>query len=153
MYRYRNNVYAIMHGGSKNPDINGMVTFGRTERGVLITAEIYGLSAGGGSAVYPFCIHNGSCMSLDENGEFCKGEGYFNPEDSAPPMRAGDLPPLFSCGGYAYMQVVTNRFSIEDIIGKSVIIHSPSEIAFPSEQSEKSGKSKKIACGIILSAG
>lgn len=150
MYRYRNNVYAIMHGGSKNPDINGMVTFGRTERGVLITAEIYGLSEKSESAVYPLCIHNGSCMSLDENGEFCKGEGYFNPDKLPPPMRSGDLPPLFACGGYAYMQVVTNRFSIEDIIGKSVIIHSPSKDVFPSEISDSP---RKIACGIILSAG
>ena len=150
MYRYRNNVYAIMHGGSKNPDINGMVTFGRTERGILITAEIYGLSDKSFGEVYPFCIHNGSCMSLDENGDFCKGEGYFNPKNLEPPMRAGDLPPLFSCRGYAYMQVVTDRFSIEDIIGKSVIIHSPTRNTFPSDGEETL---RKIACGIILSAG
>ena len=150
MYRYRNNVYAIMRGGSKNPDINGMVTFGRTERGVLITAEIYGLSDKFPGEVYPFCIWDGSCMSLDKDGEFCNGDGYFNPEKLAPPMRAGDLPPLISCKGYAYMQVVTNRFSIEDIIGKSVIIHSPSNQAFPEETSDDL---KKIACGIILSAG
>jgi len=150
MYRYRNNVYAIIHGGSKNPDINGMVTFGRTERGVLITAEIYGLSDKAFGEVYPFCIHNGSCMSLDENGDFCKGEGYFNPDNLPSPMRAGDLPPLFSCRGYAYMQVVTNRFAIEDIIGKSVIIHSPSGNAF---LEDTTGSTRKIACGIILSAG
>ena len=39
---------------------------------------------------------------------------------------------------------------IEDIIGKSVIIHSPSGNAFPEDGAENS---RKIACGIILSAG
>lgn len=152
MYRYKNNVYAIMHGESHHPDISGMVTFGRTEHGTLITAEIYGLSESGaaGDGVFPFCIHNGSCMSFDENGEFCRSEGCFNPDNNHPPMRAGDLPPLFSCGGFAYMQVVTNRFSIEDIIGKSVIIHALSDEPFSCKNAENS---KKIACGIILSAG
>ena len=139
-----------MHGGCKNRGINGMVTFGRCERGVLITAEIYGLSCEDENSVYPFCIHNGSCMSLDENGDFCKGEGYFNPEEKPAPLRAGDLPPLFACNGYAYMQVVSNRFSIEDIIGKSVIIHSPTKDVFPSDNSKST---RKISCGIILSTG
>ena len=148
MYRYKNNVYAIMHGASSFPDINGMVTFGRTKRGVLITAEIYGLPEKEKSGVFSFCIHNGACMSLDKNGDFLKSKGCFNPDGEKAPMRAGDLPPLFSFDGYAYLQVVTDRFFIDDIIGKSVIINLPEAGCFFAESSQSE---KKIACGIILS--
>lgn len=142
MYRYKNNVFAILRGSKNAPEINGTVTFSKTERGVLITSEVYGLKKEtfGTKTVFPLSIYNGSCMSLDKNGDLIDGEGYFNPDNLSYPMRAGDLPPLFSCGGYAYMQVVTNRFNLEDIIGKSVIIHHPDE-----------KHNKKIACGIILS--
>ena len=34
------------------------------------------------------------------------------------------MPPLFGNNGYAYLSFFTNRFSLDDIIGKVVIIHS-----------------------------
>lgn len=143
MYRYKNNVFAVIRGSKNAPEINGTVTFSKTERGVLITAEVYGLNKEKFSenTVFPLSIYNGSCMSLDKNGDLIGDEGYFNPEKLPFPMRAGDLPPLFACNGYAYMQVVSNRFKIEEIVGKSVIIHHP----------KKELQNKKIACGIILS--
>ena len=48
--------------------------------------------------------------------------------------------------GFAYMKVLTDKFKIEDIIGKTVIIHDMPD-AFKTQPSGNSGK--KIACGII----
>ncbi len=39
-------------------------------------------------------------------------------------MHAGDLPPLLSNNGRAYCQVLTGRFRVSDVIGKTVVIHS-----------------------------
>ena len=62
------------------------------------------------------------------------------------PNHAGDLSPLFEDNGYAYMSFLTNRFKVQDIIGKVIIIHSKSE-DFNSQPGGK--KKKKIACGKI----
>lgn len=59
----------------------------------------------------------------------------------------GDLPPLIENNGYAYMQVLINKFKIKDILGKVIIIHdSPDD--FTTQPSGNSGI--KIACGKIV---
>ena len=58
----------------------------------------------------------------------------------------GDLPPLLSCNGNAYMTVKTDRFKVKDIIGRTVIIHYRAD-DFRTQPSGDSGE--KIACGII----
>lgn len=59
----------------------------------------------------------------------------------------GDLPPLIENNGYAYMQVLINKFKIKDILGKVIIIHdSPND--FTTQPSGNSGI--KIACGKIV---
>ena len=58
----------------------------------------------------------------------------------------GDLPPLIENNGYAYMNVLINKFKIKDILGKVIIIHdSPDD--FTTQPSGNSGT--KIACGRI----
>lgn len=62
------------------------------------------------------------------------------------PLHVGDLPPLLENNGYAYMSVLTNKFKISDIIGKTVIIHDMPD----DSTTQPSGNSgKKIACGVI----
>ena len=147
MYKYHNEIYSIVRGGEKYPDINGIVTFDRTVRGVLITAEIYGLPSQlekGGFGVFAFHIHSGSeCPS----GKTDNSGTHFNPENKPHPYHAGDLPPLFSNRGYAYLQTVSDRFNLSDIVGKTVIIHSGAD-DFTTQPSGNSGE--KIACGIIM---
>ncbi len=58
----------------------------------------------------------------------------------------GDLPPLIENNGYAYMSVLLNKFSINEIIGKTVIIHDMPD-DFTTQPSGNSGT--KIACGVI----
>jgi len=56
------------------------------------------------------------------------------------------MPPLFGNNGRAVSIFLTNRFSIEEVIGKAVIIHgSPDD--FTTQPSGNAGE--KIACGII----
>ena len=56
------------------------------------------------------------------------------------------LPPLLSNQGYAWMALLDNRFKLNDIIGKSYIIHDcPDD--FHTQPSGNSGT--RIACGVI----
>ena len=72
--------------------------------------------------------------------------GHFNPAGAPHPAHAGDLPPLLSCGGRAYLAVLTDRFTVADIIGRTVVIHGGSD-DFRSQPAGDAGT--KIACGVI----
>lgn len=137
--------------GSKHyPNIHGKVRFNRRSRGVLVTAEIFGLpnsecsECDGG--IFAFHIHEGSECSGDASDLFKDAGAHFNPDNCMHPYHAGDLPPLIGNNGYAYMSVLTNRFKISDIIGRTVIIHkNPDD--FHTQPSGNAGE--KIACGVI----
>lgn len=72
--------------------------------------------------------------------------GHFNPGGMAHPFHAGDMPPLLSNQGYAWTAFFDRRFTIEDIIGKTVIIHTGAD-DFTSQPSGNSGN--QLACGEI----
>lgn len=145
-----NTAKATIKGGKSNPKINGTVTFKETKQGVLLTAKINGLpktQGNCGGKFFGFHIHSGSSCTGNAQDEFANSGAHYNPNDCPHPYHAGDLPPLFSNNGYAYMTVITNNFKVKDIIGKTVIIHeSPDD--FTSQPSGNSGK--KIACGKII---
>lgn len=134
---------AVISGGDVS-SINGKVQFFQKEKGTLVVAYICGLpQIKDGSGFFAFHIHEGnSCAG--EN--FADTKGHFNPENEPHPMHKGDLPPLISCNGSAYLAVLTDRFNICDIIGKTVVIHD----SFDDFHSQPSGNAgKKIACGVI----
>lgn len=85
-------------------------------------------------------------------GDNCKGEGFsgsgghYNPDKTDHPEHSGDLPPLLSSKGRAYMAVRTDRFRWQEIIGRTVIIHKAPD-DFHTQPSGNAGE--KIACGII----
>ncbi len=140
---------AAVKGGENYRGLRGTVTFKQMKNGVLVTAEIFGLpckegKCGGG--VLGFHIHEGRECGGNEKDPFANAKGHFNPGDCPHPYHAGDLPPLFSNGGYAYMSVFTDRFKLEDIIGRVVVIHSKPD-DFTTQPSGNSGA--KIACGKI----
>lgn len=62
-------------------------------------------------------------------------------------INAGDLPPLFENNGLAVSVFLTNRFSVNQIIGKTIIIHDKPD-DFTTDPSGNSGT--KIACGVIV---
>ena len=122
--------------------LGGTVSFFPHPLGTLVWAQIRGLPDNG-SGFFAFHIHQG---------DNCRGPGFpntgshFNPGGKPHPLHAGDLPPLLRCGTQARMQVVTDRFQVRDVIGRTVVIHSRPDDFF-SQPAGNSGA--KIACGII----
>ncbi len=130
----------MVFGGEGNRFIRGTVRFFQRRGGVLLEADISGLPFSG---FFGFHIHEGgNCSGTG----FPDTMGHYNPTGMAHPMHAGDLPPLLSAGGRAYMAVLTDRFSIQDIIGKTVVVHSKAD-DFRSQPAGDAGE--KIACGVI----
>lgn len=86
-----------------------------------------------------------SCTGNDED-EFANAKTHFNPTKCSHPFHIGDLPPLIENNGYAYMSVLINKFKIQDILGKVLIIHDMPD-DFSTQPSGNSGT--KIACGKI----
>ncbi len=133
---------AVIRGSESFPNLRGEVRFFRQPECVLIEANIIGLPLNK-SGFFGFHIHEGTrCSGPD----FSASGSHYNPKRLPHPEHAGDLPPLLSCSGKVFLAVATDRFQIEDIIGRTVIIHnSPDD--FKSQPSGNAGA--KIACGII----
>lgn len=56
------------------------------------------------------------------------------------------MPPLFGSSGYAYLAFFTNRFTVPEILGRTVVIHDiPDD--FTTQPAGNAGM--KIACGVI----
>lgn len=140
---------ATIQGGMKFPQINGIVTFREARNGVWVTARISGLPQSKDSCTgrfFGFHIHEGTSCTGSLTDEFANAKSHFNPTNCPHPFHIGDLPPLFENNGYAYMTVLINKFKIQDILGKVVIIHDlPDD--FTTQPSGNSGT--KIACGKI----
>ena len=62
------------------------------------------------------------------------------------PYHTGDLPPLFSEDGQAWMAVYISKFTPEQIVGRTIIIHGNVD-DFTTQPSGNSGP--MIACGVI----
>lgn len=144
--------YAIaeIKGNSDYPAITGTVVFKKKSNGVLITAEIFNLPYEIGKCknrFFAFHIHDGESCTGNARDQFANAGTHFNPGKCPHPMHAGDLPPLLECNGYAYFSILTNRFTIDEIIGKVIIIHDKPD-DFTSQPSGNAGN--KIACGKIL---
>jgi len=134
---------AQIRGEKEAPQLSGCVQFYQENGCVLIVARISGLPKESETRFFGFHIHQGdNCSGTDFSGT----GSHYNPSDQAHPKHAGDLPPLLECQGNAYLSVRTDRFSVADIIGRTVIIHSDPD-DFHSQPAGNAGK--KIACGVI----
>lgn len=145
----KKNAIAKIFGGKNYPNLHGTVSFKQTKDGVLVTAEIYGLPTGNAlctNRTFGLHVHSGMQCSGTINDEFANALGHYNPYKCEHPYHAGDLPPLMENNGNAYMVVLTNRFKVEELIGRTVIIHSMPD-DFKSQPAGNSGE--KIACGKI----
>lgn len=139
----------MMSGSEEYPGISGVIRFYQTRHGALVAAEVSGLPAGEepcGSRVFGFHIHSGERCAGDGADPFAAALGHYNPEGCPHPEHAGDMPPLFGNRGYAFQVFLTDRFSVREIIGKTVIIHSSPD-DFTSQPAGNAGT--KIACGQI----
>lgn len=148
--RQRPHATAVVRGSSAYPDISGRILFYQMRMGVLVAAEVFGLPAGGGdceSPVFGFHIHSGSSCSGNMEDPFADALEHYNPGQCMHPQHAGDMPPLFGNNGYAFQVFLTDRFTVREIIGKTVIIH-----AMPDDFMTQPGGNAggRIACGQIL---
>lgn len=141
---------ALLSGSEDYNQIRGNVSFYATGTSVLVAANVTGLPRGDSvckSPVFGFHIHEGEACTGNAEDPFADAKSHYNPEECEHPHHAGDLPPLFGNNGSAMMTVFTNRFTVEDITGRTVIVHgSPDD--FRTQPSGDAGK--KIACGVIM---
>ncbi len=143
---------ARVEGSASYRNINGSVSFYKTERGTLVYAQIGGLPTERGGCkggFFAFHIHEGSECRGNYDDPFAAALSHYNPDGCSHPHHAGDLPPLFEAGGEALLAFLTDRFSVDEIIGKTVIIHSGVD-DFTSQPAGNAGE--KIACGVIRRA-
>ena len=130
-------------GGEEALQLFGCVLFYQEDGCVRIEAKILGLPKVSDTGFFGFHIHQGrECYGVGLSGT----EGHYNPTERMHPEHAGDLPSLLSCHGNAYLSVKTDRFSVDEIIGRTVVIHSDPD-DFRSQPAGNAGK--KIACGVI----
>lgn len=130
--------------GMPGSPLSGLVKFYDTPyEGVLVESEIFNLpNPDSYSHFLAFHIHEfGDCSEAFTN----TGEHY-NPGGMLHPQHAGDMISLMSNEGYAWMSFYTKRFTIKDIINRSVVIHSKPD-DFTTQPSGNPGV--KIGCGVI----
>lgn len=144
--------YALVSGGPLAPDINGRVLFYQLTDGVFIRAAIKGLPKytldGKQALFHGFHIHeSGNCSVGNPMDPFMSAGTHWNPTNQPHPYHHGDLPPLMSSNGIAVMSIYVDRFTVAEVIGKSVIIHEMAD-DFTTQPSGNSGK--KLACGVIM---
>lgn len=139
---------AQIRGSSGYPQIQGTALFRQTPEGVLVTIEVSGLPDSGkcDSGIFALHIHEGENCTGNETDAFADTGGHYNPKDCPHPYHAGDLPPLWGNHGQAYMSVLTDRFHVGEVIGRTIIIHSAPD-DFKTQPSGDAGT--KIACGTI----
>ena len=134
---------AHVSGGAQHPGLTGTVEFRQRPDGVLVSAHISGLPQDNTDGFFAFHIHEMGDCARDG---FPSTGGHYDPVGLPHPRHAGDLPPLLSCHGKAQLTVLTDRFRVRDVVGRSVVIHSsPDDL-----HSQPSGNpGSKIACGTI----
>ena len=147
--RSRPKAEATIAGSESCPDLSGIVRFYQTNEGVIVYAEISGLPQGDPPCqgqVFGFHIHAGTDCGGSMDDPFADAMAHYNPSVCGHPYHAGDLPPLFGNNGFALCAFLTDRFPVDAVIGRTVIIHDHPD-DFTTQPSGNSGT--KIACGVI----
>lgn len=140
---------AYIKGSDSYPCLKGTVQFYQLCSSVLVTAELEGLPSGSSfcdEPVFAFHIHEGTSCTGNADDSFSDAMGHYNPHNCFHPYHAGDMPPLFSANGNAFLAFTTNRFWVNEILGRAVVVHGMSD-DFHTQPSGNAGE--KIGCGII----
>ena len=143
--------FAVVRGTTRYSQIYGEVRFYSVAQGVIVAAEVKGLpmgDAGCDSGVFGFHIHEGTECTGDKKDPLGNTGQHYNPKECKHPFHAGDMPPLFGgTHGNALLAFFTDRFTISEIEGRTVVIHAKPD-DFTTQPSGASGE--KIACGRIM---
>lgn len=141
--------FAEIKGSPEYADVSGTVQFYPTAVGVLVDLRVTGLPASGETCadqVFALHIHGGSRCTGNAQDPFADALTHYDPLGCPHPRHAGDLPPLWGNHGYAFQVVLTDRFSADEIIGKTIVIHRNID-DFTTQPAGNAGE--KIACGEI----
>ena len=115
----------------------------------MIAADLSGLPQNEGHCGRTFLgfhIHEGNSCQSEGDEYFGATLGHYNPYGCPHPHHAGDLPPLLVANGHAFAVTLKEGVSVEEIIGRTIVIHSD----FDDFQTQPSGNAgTKIGCGII----
>lgn len=134
-------------GGYCAPALSGTVRFYQFGQKVLVVTDLRGLPEND-SGFFALHIHEGgSCDYGDTDNPFPATGMHYNPYEKKHPEHAGDLPPLLRAGDGAYSAVLTDRFSVWDVIGRTVVVHAQGDDL---HTQPAGGAGTKIACGVIL---
>ncbi len=140
---------AYIHGGGAYSQIFGYAYFYQMSNGVMVAVQVTGLpkaSVDSPNQIFGFHIHSGANCSGTKEDPFANTLTHYNPTETLHPEHAGDLPPLFGNEGYAFQLFFTDRFSVEEILNKTIVIHAKPD-DFTSQPAGNAGE--KIACGEI----
>ncbi|HCT90474.1 MAG TPA: superoxide dismutase family protein [Lachnospiraceae bacterium] len=137
---------AFLAGNADYPELGGIVKFYETSYGgLLVSAEVSGLPVAQNekdTGFFGMHIHEvGDCTP-----PFAETGTHYNPFGRPHPMHVGDLPPLLADRGYAWNAFFDDRLTINEIVGRSVIIHRLRD-DFTTQPAGDSGE--KIGCGVI----
>ncbi len=145
------NAVAIINGSEKYHSIHGRVLFYQLQKRVIICTEVINLpkpDKACHSPVFAFHIHSGGSCAGNSDDSFADVGMHYNPNNCPHPYHAGVLRPLFSADGRELSVFLSDRITVREIIGKTVIIHLlPDD--FTTQPSGNAGE--KIACGVITS--
>lgn len=140
---------AVMNGSPAYPTVQGTVSFYRMRGGVLAVADILGLPTDTDPCrqpIFALHIHEGVSCSGTPADPFADAGTHYNPRRCPHPYHAGDMPPIFGAGGRGFSAFLSNRFTIAEILEKTVILHASVD-DFSTQPAGNAGA--KIACGVI----
>ena len=149
-YRINSLPYAVANikGSKSHSRIKGKVKFYPWKDGSIVKVEIMDLPTVNKNNFFGFHIHEGSkCVEEEGKPAFESVGGHLNIEKDEHPQHVGDLPLLYSNNGYAYMEFFTNRFTPNEVISHTVIIHEHKDDLM-TDPAGNSGN--RIACGEIV---
>jgi len=102
----QNFAMAKIKGNSEYPNLHGKVYFQQKSKGVLITAEVFGLPNDEkicSNEIFGFHIHEGNECTGTKEDPFANAKSHYDIAKCKHPEHAGDMPPLFGNQGYAYL--------------------------------------------------
>lgn len=140
---------AVINGSDEYRTVRGTVKLFQGAHGVLVIADVVGLpifKEACKDGIFAFHIHSGSACTGNASDPFANAGSHYNPDQCPHPYHAGDMPPLFSAGESAFLAFVTDRFTVSEVVSKTVVIHDRPD-DFTTQPSGNAGN--KIACGVI----